>query len=87
MLVFLHYLENVLACQTREVRLVNGSNYREGRVEICIDGRWGTVCSDHQTEKQEIAEAICTELGFPSEGTKVITTLGHNLCIGMQKSE
>ena len=40
--------------------------YREGRVEVCMDGRWGTVCSGDQ---EHVAEAVCTELGFPSEGS------------------
>ena len=44
---------------------MGGSTNSEGRVEVCIDGRWGTVCSDHQ---EQTAGAVCSQLGFPVGG-------------------
>ena len=52
-------------CCNGETRLVGGSTNSEGRVEVCMDGRWGTVCSNDQ---EQIAEAVCSQLGFLVEG-------------------
>ncbi len=54
-----------LDCTNGTIRLVGGSTTREGRVEVCVGGRWGTVCSINH---QEITGAVCSELGFPSNG-------------------
>ena len=56
---------NYSDCVNREIRLVNGSTPNEGRVEVFMDGRWGTVCNNNQ---EEIAEAICSQLGFLGQG-------------------
>ena len=48
------------------VRLVDGSSYNEGRVEVYYSGRWGTVCNDGWTDKY--ASLVCTQLGFGSSG-------------------
>ena len=47
-------------CGYGEVRLVDGQNKYEGRVEVCSGGLWGTVCDDHW----DITEAtvVCKQL-------------------------
>ena len=53
-------------CTTGEHRLVNGTNPLEGRVEICINNAWGTVCSTSFSGDE--AEVICRNLGYLPPG-------------------
>ncbi|XP_041372563.1 deleted in malignant brain tumors 1 protein-like [Gigantopelta aegis] len=50
------------------VRLVNGSNDNEGRVEILHDGQWGSICDDGFNENG--AHVVCRSLGFQSANAK-----------------
>ncbi|XP_057337127.1 uncharacterized protein LOC130675448 isoform X3 [Microplitis mediator] len=45
-----------------EVRLVNGTNPSEGRVEIRHHGVWGTICDDDFSHAA--AKVVCRSLGF-----------------------
>ena len=49
-----------------DVRLRDGSTYFEGRVEICKNNEWGTVCIDSWNENN--ARVVCRQLGFSPEG-------------------
>ena len=53
-------------CTNGEVRLVNGSGPHEGRVEICVNEAWGTVCSNSWSTSD--AKVVCRHLGYTSIG-------------------
>ena len=49
---------------------MDGSHQFEGRVEICINGEWGSVC-DNQWDKSD-AKVVCRQLGYPESGEPYI---------------
>ena len=50
-------------CEDGDVRLVGGSNPLEGRVEVCINRAWGTLCDNGFSS--EDATVICNQLDVP----------------------
>ena len=57
-------------CVTGEVRLQDGPNVREGRVEICINNAWGTVCNEQFGI--EDAVVVCTQMEFSDKGKWIV---------------
>ena len=45
-------------CDNGELRIIDGN----GRIEVCFDDTWGTVCSDFWGNPD--AAVACSELGF-----------------------
>ena len=56
-------------CYNGQIRLVEGKDQYEGRLEVCYTGRWGTVGADEWTETN--SRVVCNSLGYDYSGIAV----------------
>ncbi len=63
-------VDNATNCTFGELRLVDGSSSLEGRLEVCVGGRWGTVCDDEFGVLD--ASVVCRQLGYHSESECIV---------------
>ncbi|KAK3595702.1 hypothetical protein CHS0354_026923 [Potamilus streckersoni] len=50
------------------IRLMNGNSEYSGRLEVLVNGTWGTVCDNHNSFDLYSAATICFALGFSYNG-------------------
>ena len=64
--LMLYSYVHVDSCSEGEVRLVGPSSAFAGRVEICIEYIWTTVCDDFWDGQD--ASVLCRQLGYTPYG-------------------
>lgn len=58
------------SCENGDIRLAEGSHTYEGRVELCVNNAWGTVCDDHWDVLE--GNLVCRQLGFQPFGKMIL---------------
>ena len=56
-------------CQDGTIRLQGGTQ-TQGRIEVCVNGTWGTVCSDFWDNAD--ASVVCKQLGYSQYGMSYV---------------
>ena len=56
----------VVNCKHGDVRLAGSSYSTIGRLELCLNGTWGTICSISFDDKD--ATVVCKQLGYSPYG-------------------
>ena len=69
-------------CEENAIRLVGGRNKFEGRVEVCQDGQWKTVCSRGWGDEE--AQVVCRQLGFAEDSRGEFSTTHARLAFRFQ---
>ena len=63
----------VVLCTDGQVRIVGSSNPSFGRVEVCVNQTWGTICDSAWNDNA--ASVICKQQGFSSYGIHIINVI------------
>ena len=69
-----------IACRDGDIRLVDGPTQLEGRVEICFNNTYGSVCHDLWGEAD--AQVVCKQLGFNDSGASALANAYYNSSSG-----
>ena len=65
--VYTHFHISLAVCSNAEIRLAGGPSNLAGRLEICFNNQWGTVCAGN-TWTESDAKVVCRQLGHSTTG-------------------
>ena len=57
-------------CDSGVVRLTGGTRKSEGRLEVCLNNQWGTVCDDSWDDRA--TAVVCRQLGYQTQGQQSV---------------
>ena len=63
--------DNLAQCRDGQLRLVEGETEWEGRLEVCLSQRWGTVNNDGWMTTN--TQVVCKDLGYEHSAGILIT--------------
>ena len=66
--ILFYYLLYLAFCQDGDIKLVDSSNPLSGRLEVCVNSTWGTICHDYWDNND--ATVVCRQLGYSKECLK-----------------
>ena len=64
--VHINFAESLQCSGNGNISLVGGASSNEGRVEVCVNGMWGTV-TNYGWDSRE-ATVVCKQLGYQNPG-------------------
>ena len=76
-------MKTTAICSNGAVRLASSTQSVDsviGRVEICVNGTWGTICSDFWENID--ASVVCNHLGYTEYGLLILTCTKVHVLIG-----
>ena len=62
--VFTDVATDFSLCNDGDVRLVAGSTLNKGRLEVCMNSAWGSVCDSVEVFTRDEAKVACRQLGM-----------------------
>ena len=80
----LHFIKiatsNGSECIDGSLQLVGGPTLYEGRIEVCANGVWGSVCPGYGNRWSSLSTSVvCRQLGRPSIGNEIICFVQHHM--------